>query len=147
MFETIAWATDGAETADEALPLVTELALAHGSTVVALHINERFGAGRAVGDSLLVDEDDRRRWIASKIDDMRAAGIDARLEVVSTRRRHVAAELAFAAEAAGADVIVVATHGLGEAAALVHGSVARELTHTAQCPVLVVPAQVTAAVG
>ena len=34
MFKTIAWATDGSELADRALPIVTTIARAHGSRIV-----------------------------------------------------------------------------------------------------------------
>ena len=47
MFETIVWATDGSELADDALEHVRKLAEIHGSRIVAVHANElltgRFG--------------------------------------------------------------------------------------------------------
>jgi nucleotide-binding universal stress UspA family protein len=51
----------------------------------------------------------------------------------------VATLIARAAEDAGADLIVVATHGTGGLTAALMGSVARALCHTAKTPVLVIP--------
>ena len=139
MFDTIVWASDGSEYADGALALVTELAMAHGSAIVALHVVERFRAGRVTGAPVLADEEERRSKIEAQVADLRAAGFDARLELVTSRRHNLAAAIAVAAAAADADLIVVASRGRGEAAAFFEGSVARDLTHEARCPVLVIP--------
>lgn len=137
MFDTIVWATDGSELADAALEHVRELAGAHGSRIVAVHANElltgRFGAA-----PLLADEPEVREKIAGQVQDLQAAGFDAELEV-RTGGANLAKLIDDAAEEAGADLIVVGTHGRGGVAAALMGSVARSLCHTARRPVLVVP--------
>jgi nucleotide-binding universal stress UspA family protein len=50
----------------------------------------------------------------------------------------VAALIAGAADEAGANLIVVGTHGRGAVAGALLGSVAKGLLHIAKCPVLVV---------
>ena len=137
MFKTIAWATDGSELADEALGQVRELAEIHGSRIVAVHANEVI-PGRAGNAPVLADEPDIREKINGQVTELRAAGFDAGLEVC-TGTEHIATLVEHAAFAAGADLIVVGTHGRSGVGAAVLGSVARGLCHTARRPVLVVP--------
>ena len=142
MFETIVWATDGSELADNALVQVRELAEIHGSRIVAVHANEVL-TGRAGGAPLLADEPDIREKLESQVEELRAAGFDAELEVC-TGTEHVATLVERAAWTVDADLIVVGTHGRGTVASAVMGSVARGLCHTSRRPVLVVPPAVRA---
>jgi nucleotide-binding universal stress UspA family protein len=137
MFKTIAWATDGSELADNALEHVRRLAEIHGSRIVAVHANEVI-PGRVGGASVLADEPDIRAKISGQVEELRAAGFDAGLEVC-TGTEHTATLVERAAFAVDADVIVVGTHGRGSIAAALMGSVARGLCHTSRRPVLVVP--------
>ena len=137
MFETIVWATDGSELADRALLHVMELARVHHATIVAVHANELL-YGRFGGAPMLADEPDIRTKIENQVVELRDAGFDVDLEL-PTGGSDVPALVAKAADAVGADLIVVGTHGHGGIAAAVLGSVARGLLHTAHCPVLAVP--------
>ena len=139
MFETIVWATDGSEISSEALPALTELALGHGSSIIAVHVNQRFRGGRFGGGPLLADEDDLIAKITQQVADLREAGLDARLQVETTDKHNVAALVAHAARELDADLIVAGTHGHSAAASKVLGSVAKGLLTAAHCPVLVVP--------
>jgi nucleotide-binding universal stress UspA family protein len=137
MFETIAWATDGSELADNALEHVRKLAEIHGSRIVAVHANELL-SGRYGGAPLLADEPEIEEKLARQIGELRAAGFDAKLEV-RTGGQDLAKLIAGAADDVGADLIVVGTHGRGGVTAALVGSVARGLCHTSHLPVLVVP--------
>lgn len=137
MFETIAWATDGSELADKALDHVRELAKIHGSRIVAVHANEVI-PGRAGNAPVLADEPDIREKITRQVEELRAAGFDAGLEVC-TGTEPIATLVERAAFAVDADLIVVGTHGRGGVTATLMGSVARGLCHTSRRPVLVVP--------
>lgn len=139
MFETIVWATDGSEIASESLPALTELALEHGSSIVAVHVNQRFRGGRFGGGPLLADEDDLVAKITQQVADLREAGIEATLQVETSDKHNVAALVAEAAKELDADLIVAGTHGRSAAASTVLGSVAKGLLTEARCPVLVVP--------
>jgi nucleotide-binding universal stress UspA family protein len=137
MFETIVWASDGSELADQALEHVRTLAEVHGSSIVAVHANEVL-VGRAGGAPALADEQDIREKLGRQVEELRAAGFDARLEV-RTGSQHVATLVERAASDVDAGLIVVGTHGRGGVTAALLGSVARGLCHTSRRPVLVVP--------
>jgi nucleotide-binding universal stress UspA family protein len=137
MFETIAWATDGSELADGALEHVRELARLHGSGIVAVHANEVL-TGRFGGAPLLADEPEIRHKIEAQVAELRTAGFDAKLEVLSGGD-DVATLIERAAAEAGADLVVVGTHGRSGVTAALLGSVARALCRTSRRPVLVVP--------
>lgn len=137
MFETIVWASDGSELADAALEHVRRLAEIHGSSILAVHANELV-TGRFGGAPLLADEPDVREKIAAQVEELRAAGFDAELEIRSGGG-DVAKLVEDAAEQSGAGLIVVGTHGRGGIAASLLGSVARSLCHVSRRPVLVVP--------
>jgi nucleotide-binding universal stress UspA family protein len=136
MFETIAWATDGSELADKALEQVRELAGIHGSRIVAVHGNELL-TGRGGGAPLLADEPDLKEKIAGQVEELRAAGFDATLEV-RTGGQDVAKLVAAAAEDVGADLIVVGTRELGVLQRLLGQSVSDAVAHKAGCDVLIV---------
>jgi nucleotide-binding universal stress UspA family protein len=137
MFKTVVWATDGSELADDALEHVRKLAEIHGSRIVAVHANEVL-VGRAAGAPVLADEPDVREKLKGQVEELRAAGFDATLEVRSGAQP-VATLVEHAAEDVDADLIVVGTHGRGGVTAAVMGSVARALCHVSRRPVLVVP--------
>jgi nucleotide-binding universal stress UspA family protein len=139
MFRTIVWATDGSQLADGALDFVRELARIHGSRIVAVHANELL-RGRAGGAPILADEPELQAKIAKQVEELRDAGFDATLEICNGSR-DVARLIAEAAETVDAELIVVGTHGHGGFTAVLMGSVARALCHTAERPVLVVPPQ------
>ena len=137
MFETIVWATDGSELADRALSLVTSLAGVHGSRIVAVHVNE-IVSGRLSGAPLLADEEALQAKIEGQAAALRQAGLVAEVTAVGRPRTPIAELIVEAAAAAGADLIVVGTHGRGVAAGAILGSVANELLRLSVCPVLAV---------
>lgn len=137
MFETIVWATDGSESADSTLRLVTELAHVHGSKIVAVHATEVFHGGRSTGQPVLADEDEIRAKIATQVEDLRHAGFAAELKVESGAHGTVAL-IAEAAAEVDADLIVLGMHTHGALTGLL-GGVTRGLLHATPCPVLAVP--------
>jgi nucleotide-binding universal stress UspA family protein len=137
MFKTIVWATDGSELADRALPIVTGLARAHRSKIVAVHATEIM-AGRFGGGPVLADDPDLVVKIERQVEELRRAGFTAELRIV---RGIDAVPAMIARTAAGVDasLIVLGTHGHSGFTAAIVGSVARGLLHEAQCPVLAIP--------
>jgi nucleotide-binding universal stress UspA family protein len=131
MFETIVWATDGSETANRALPIVTGLALRHRSKIVAVHATEVLGRRLADDPDLILE-------IERQVEELRAAGFVAELRV-PRGMESVAGLIARAAEDVGAALIVIGTRGHGGVASALLGSVTRGLLHEASCPVLALP--------
>ena len=139
MYTTLLWATDGSPEADLALSEALEL-LAPGGRLVAFHCDQRFWRDRAAGAPVLADEFDRRRHIEEQVDELRAAGIDADIDIEVTEHG-TPREIAAVAAHAGADAIVCGTRGLGGPFGLLTGSVAADLLRLATVPVIVVPAR------
>lgn len=139
MFKTLVWATDGSDAADLALPYVKSLAAQENAAVVVVHIEEVF-FGRAGGFPVNADEDDLRAKVERQVADLRAGGIDAKLEKVHISGGGAAHAIAEAAAEAHADVIVAGSRGHTQLAGLLIGSVTQRLLHISPCPVLVVPA-------
>jgi nucleotide-binding universal stress UspA family protein len=139
MFKTILWATDGSATADRALPLARALAERDAATIVAVHCRELLVGGPATGYPLLADDDEIVEKIRGQVDELKAAGIASRLEVISGRVPAAAHVIADLAREQSADVIVIGTRGHSPIAGLLVGSVTQRLLHIAHCPVLVIP--------
>ena len=137
MFKTIVWATDGSELADRALPVVTGLARAHRSKIVAVHATEIM-AGRFGGGPVLADDPELVAKIERQVEELRRAGFTVELRIV---RGIDAVPAMIARTAAGVDasLIVLGTHGHSGFTSVLVGSVARGLLHEAECPVLAVP--------
>ena len=136
MYETVLWATDASPVADGALKVAVEL-LQPGGRLIAFHCDERFHGGRSGGLPLLADEFDRIEHLREQVEELQSEGIHAEL-LVEITHRNTAGEIARAAEAGDADVIVCGTRGFGIVAGAVAGSVAMRLPHVASCPVVVV---------
>lgn len=143
MFKTILWATDGSETAAKALPIALGLAEADHAKLVIAHVREIF-VGRGGGYPVLADEGELREHIAEQVKDIRTGGIDASFVVRTATSGHAARAIVEIAEEAGADLIVVGTHGYGRVAGMLLGSVTQGLLHIGHCPVLAVPTGVPA---
>jgi nucleotide-binding universal stress UspA family protein len=143
MFDKVAWATDGSEAADQALPFVRKLLGEGHGEVVVIHVAEHTlphkGAGEGGGLPVNPDEDELRDKINRQVSELSDAGVRATLHVVSTRVGGAAHAIADAAREEKADVILVATRGHTALAGLVLGSVTQRLLHVAPCPVFAVP--------
>jgi nucleotide-binding universal stress UspA family protein len=140
MFKTVIWATDGSETADQALAYAKKLVASSGGTLCVVHAEEHFYGGRSGGYPVLADEEDLKAKIRSQVEELRADGFEASLEIVVGHPGQSAHAIIEFARDRHADVIVVGTRGLGPVHGLLVGSVTHRLLHTAPCPVLAVPA-------
>ena len=141
MFKSIVWATDGGEHADEAYPLVKQLAQDGNAEVTIVHVVERIEGAGAVGPPRRVDEDEVARDLERRAQDLSSAGVTASVEIrgdVGARPAHDTADVA---RKKSADLIVAGTHGRSGLAGLLLGSETQRLLHIAPCPVLVVPSR------
>ncbi len=142
MFKTIMVASDGSECSDRGLALAGSLAESQSGSarVVLVHVREMIaGTGRGGAYPLELDEAGLRSKIDGQVEDLRARGITAELIVHTVRNHGPAAEIADAALAVGADLIVIGSRGHSLLSEMVLGGVTMRLLPAAPCPVLVVP--------
>jgi nucleotide-binding universal stress UspA family protein len=140
MFKTILWATDGSATADRALPYAKALAAGEGAKLLVVHCKEIIVGGRGSGYPVNADEEELLAKIQGQVDELKAEGVDAALEVISGVASGAAHAIADVARDEHADLIVVGTRGHAPVAGLLVGSVTQRLLHVSPCPVLAVPA-------
>jgi nucleotide-binding universal stress UspA family protein len=137
MFKTILVASDGSESADRLVNVAQSLAQEASSKVVVAHINELMTV-RGGPLPVHADEDHLQHKARLQVVDLKAAGVDAELKMLTTRRR---ADLSIAeiAKECRADLIVTGASHHGRLADLLFGSVGQRMSRLAPCPVLVVP--------
>ena len=133
---------DGSAHSRKALEYAAKEAVAHhtGLTVLTVHQAVRDvygGVSTYPGDS---EQTDKVRQAAQAETDEVLAGLAERPESVTVKAVHglPADEIVKAAE--GADMVVMGSRGNGGFARLVLGSVATQVSHHANCPVLIIPA-------
>ncbi len=140
MFKSIVWSTDGSEYAEQAFPLVVQLAKESGAEVTIAHVVERLEGAGAVGPPRRVDEAEIQAELKRRVEELSSEGIRASLEIRGDVGARPAHEVADIARQKNADLIVVGTRGLSVIAGLLLGSETQRLLHLAPCPVLAVPA-------
>jgi nucleotide-binding universal stress UspA family protein len=135
MFGTILLAVDGSSYSQRAAELVRRLA-AGGDDVVVLHVTEimPIHGGTAVELDLDRDGVELARRFGGELEQ---AGVPTKLELVRAFAGHVAKIIVEAARDHQAGVIVLGCRGRGDLSALLLGSVAHQVIHLADRPVLV----------
>ena len=144
MFKTILWATDGSETAAQALPYVLELTESTNSKLVIGHVREIF-SGRGAGYPVYADDADIREAVEKQVEELAATGVNATFVERTAIQGHTAKIISEIAEEYGAELVVVGTRGHSRLGGFLIGSVTQELLHQHAAPVLAIPTGVTAA--
>lgn len=129
MYRKILVALSGSAHDGTLVSAAATLAARSGASAVALHVG---GPEDQAGGAHVARE---------ARDRLRAAGVPAQLRAATADRRHVAGEIARAADAEGADLIVMGSRGLGELHAILAGSVSRGVVTRTDRPVLLVRRQ------
>ena len=144
MIKTILVPTDGSGHAAKAVRFAADLAQKYGAHVILLHVVEDWGSSR-VPDELRgyarlehveITERDLRQSTANEIlrraEETAAAagakGIEKRIEEGAPATR-----ILERAKAAGVDLIVMGSRGLGDLKGLLLGSVSHKVSHLAEC--------------
>jgi nucleotide-binding universal stress UspA family protein len=136
MFGTILLAVDGSPYAQRAAELARRLAAGGGDDVVVLHVTESMPIHG--GTTVELDLDREGLEAARRLGrELEQAGVPTKVELVRGFAGHVAKLIVEAARDHGAGVIVVGSRGRGELSALLLGSVAHQVIHLADRPVLV----------
>jgi nucleotide-binding universal stress UspA family protein len=143
--KTILIATDGSESAREAVEFGLELAAEQEAKPIFVHVapavdllpTAGYGIGAAPSMPHAPSEDDRAP-LQEAAEIAAREGIDAKTELLAG---HPASEIVAYADSIDADLIVVGSRGHGAVASALLGSVSRGVLHESRRPVLVVRAE------
>jgi nucleotide-binding universal stress UspA family protein len=139
MVKTIVVGFDGSPGSERALAAAKQLAQPPDGTRIALvHVVEWVG-GKGGVYPLAIDEDRIDTEMKTKVEDLRAEGVEAEYLIEHVALGGPAKIIAEAAQRLDADLIVVGKRGHSPIADLLTGSVPSRLIDVAQRPVLVVP--------
>jgi len=138
MFKVIVWATDGSEHADRALEFAKQLAQQDASALTVVHIVEKIGGGRAMGQPWRADENEITAKVKAQTAELSDEGHKATLTIAGDVSGQPAHDIADIAREVGADLIVVGTRGRSTTGGLLLGSVTQRLLRIAPCPILAV---------
>src|SRR5215472_4150297 len=129
MYSRILFAVDDDETLSGAVPVVSALARKWGAEVRVLHVH-RIDPGAPDAAS--------RRLVTSVADRLRSDGVSAEGEIRLVHRgEKVGPAIARTATGAGADLVVVGSHGRSDLGAMFLGSVSHDAAAGLEAPVLV----------
>jgi nucleotide-binding universal stress UspA family protein len=132
VYRRIVLALDRRGLAESAVPVVAALARGSLAQVVVLSVRDAetdaMPAATTAGAA------------AAAVAELEAGGVCARAEVLSVHARPVAAVIVEAAHRLGADLVALGSHGRGDLAALLLGSVGHRVAARLDCPVLLVRA-------
>ncbi|MGW0086867.1 universal stress protein [Streptomyces sp. NPDC003393] len=139
MFHRILVAVDGTSSPSGAVRVTAELAAATGAKVRVLHIDP----SEVVYDTVVDLEDDAaaHQVLDSAVATLRQAGVQADGELLDGLTSDVAHAVNEAAEAFGADLIVVSPHHRSRLAAWFAPSVSEAIAHTSRIAVLLTAAE------
>jgi nucleotide-binding universal stress UspA family protein len=122
------------------LRLTCELASIHGSRVLVVHGRDLplvAPSGRPTPP--LVErwetDEDAQQLVDAAVSELQAAGVDVRGQVLPGQGR-IGDKILEAAEAEGADLIVLGSRGMSRVEEVMIGSVSHKIVHLAKCPVL-----------
>ena len=140
MYQQILIGVDGSETSRAALDDGLKLAREQGAKVLLLNVYEPIvrSALHGVIDLTQAMREEGEQIIAGALDVARKAGVEARTRVIDAVGRRVASVITEEAEAEGADLIVLGTHGRRGLEHLVLGSVAEGVARRAKVPLLLI---------
>jgi nucleotide-binding universal stress UspA family protein len=136
VFTNIAWATDGSESAFDALPLAERLARETGARLTIIYAQE---IKISLAGVLMEDNEPVMAALRRTVQRLRDAGIAAVLLSAKATARDVPRRLLDLAEIADADVIVVGNRGHGPMSNFLVGSVSARLRRIASLPIIVAP--------
>lgn len=135
--KTIVCAVDGSESAADALQFAIELCKDTGAALTAVAVRVHPPAGRSGSIPVVPIEEHAgtRKIVDDAVATIAASGVEAHGVVADG---DPAEEITAAAQAHGADMIVVGSRGLGAVAGVLMGSVSRALVKRSPMPVTVV---------
>ena len=136
MFERILLAVDGSRHSAKAIPAAADLASRYGAEVLVFHAREHELALGVDVDAETPDE--AMTLVDGIVRELKDRGVAVRGEIVRVPLGDTARAILDATHDEHMDLIVMGTRGLSEWSRLLMGSVAHDIVHLADIPVLVV---------
>lgn len=137
MYEKLLVAVDSSAAAERVIDAARDMALLSNGEVWVLHLLEKEFVGLA-GFFPVESETEARSVVERAAQILDDAGVKTHYEVLSTISGQAAREIAAAARAHDADIIVMGSRGHSDLTSLVLGSTAHKVIHLSDRPVLVV---------
>jgi len=141
MLEKILIATDGSDSAHEALEFGLDLAAEQDAEAFVIHVAPRMDAMPCASFAVITPSIPHeltkhdREPLNEALEIAEEKGVDVETELL---KGHPADEIVAFADTIDADLIVVGSRGHGAVASALIGSVSRGVLHESRCPVLVV---------
>jgi len=138
LFEKVLVAIDGSTFSDAALTAAEGLAAKAGSEVKVVHVHEHDFIPSKAGMSPDLEAVDEARAVVDKaVARLEAHGVNVTGQLVEARTRDVPRVIIEAAEATGADLVIVGRRGLSSFTGMLVGSVSNKLIHIGKVPIMV----------
>ena len=139
-FDAILLAVDQSGPSDRAVEVARDLATLSRGTVHLLHIREiEVIVGKAGGTFELETDEDVETLLQKEISVLRDGNVKMSVDVRRAHESEAARTIIEVADEVGAGIVVMGSRGQSALAALVLGSTAYKVLHTAHRPVLIVP--------
>lgn len=138
MFRHLLVPLDGSRLAESALPAAAELARRLGARVTLFHALELAAPATVHGERHLTQRPEADTYLRAASVWVSTSGVEAGV-LVRHAGGDVAAAIAAAAQEAGAELIVLTTHGHSGVRNLLFGRVAQQVLQQGSMPVLLVP--------
>ena len=136
MFKRILVAVDGSPKSEKTIAIALDLAERYGSSVTIVHVREyeRYeGSDVDLGPPIPADE-----LVDQVVARFRERGISTSGEIRRVTHGETPQQIAEAAAAADAELLILGSRGMSELKSLVLGGVANKVVHLTACPVLLV---------
>jgi nucleotide-binding universal stress UspA family protein len=138
MFEKVLVAVDGSEFSEAALVAAEGLAAKAGCAVEVVHVHEHDLVPSKAGMSPDLERmDEAKAVVDTAVERLKAKGVTVTGRLLQAQTRDVPRAIIEAAEADGADLIIVGRRGLSSLTGMLVGSVSNKLIHVAKVAVMV----------
>ncbi len=138
MYDKVLVAIDDGEPSSRALEQAGGIAVLSKGSVQVLNVREHVIGRRAGAEFYLSEEEDAKTLVDHGVAQLRDRGVEASGVVVGAPQGRAAEAIWEQAEAMGADLVVLGSHGRTAIGSIFLGSVAYHVIHLARGPVLVV---------
>jgi nucleotide-binding universal stress UspA family protein len=137
LIERIVLAVDGSDGSRKAADAALAIADRLRCDVVVVNVADLYYSGAAAWTPGRSEE--LETFLSAVVDQVKAKGVNVRLDLRDAARIHVGQEIVNAASEVDADIIIIGSRGLSRLPSFLLGSVTTRVLHLATCPVLVVP--------